>query len=244
MVYREIGIGLLISGFVAQFNDHTFGRLFLSSSPSLVRAVWGALIGPFVAMLTFVCSVGNIPVAAVLWSGGISFAGVLAFIFADLVILPIIAIYRKYYGAKFALRIVALMLVTMALAALVVQGLFHLFGLIPTGPRVARGDLFPGVRLNYTLVLNVIGSGLFAALFALTARRGVVDPVCGMTVDRSKAVRLQHDGSVYYFCCEGCRKKFEAAPGSYIGKQRRAQSPSEDDGSKPHPSTGHEITLS
>jgi uncharacterized protein len=242
MVYKEVGVGLLISGFVAQLNNHTFGRLFLSGSPSLVRTVWGALIGPVVAMLTFVCSVGNIPVAAVLWSGGISFAGLLAFIFADLVILPIVAIYRKYYGGAFALRIVALMLVTMALAALCVQGLFHVFGLIPTGARIARGDLFTGVRLNYTLVLNVAAAILAGGLFALTARRGAVDPVCGMTVDRAKALRLEHDGSVYYFCSEGCKAKFEAAPELYLGTVRGAQPPPDGD-SEPRVSTGYEIKL-
>jgi uncharacterized protein len=242
MVYKEVGIGLLISGFVAQLNDHTFGRLFLSGSPSLVRTVWGALIGPVAAMLTFVCSVGNIPVAAVLWSGGISFAGLLAFIFADLVILPIVAIYRKYYGGAFALRIVALMLVTMALAALCVQGLFHVFGLIPTGPRIARGDLFTGVRLNYTLVLNVAGAMLACGLFALTARRGAVDPVCGMAVDRAKALRLEHGGNVYYFCSEGCKAKFEATPDSYLGTARHAKPPSAG-GAEPLVSTGHEIKL-
>ena len=92
MLYREIGLGLVISGFVAQLNNHAFHALFLSGAPTGVRTVWGALIGPVISMLTFVCSVANIPLAAVLWSGGISFAGALSFIFADLVILPIIAI--------------------------------------------------------------------------------------------------------------------------------------------------------
>ncbi|HTW11854.1 MAG TPA: permease, partial [Solirubrobacteraceae bacterium] len=209
MLHREIGLGLVISGFVAQFDNHFFHAVFLNGSPALVRTVWGALIGPLIAMFTFVCSVGNIPLAAVLWSGGISFAGVLAFIFADLVILPIVSIYRRYYGGAFALRIVALMLVTMALAALIVQGLFHLAGLAPAGARPARAALFGAVHLNYTLVLNVIATGLFAALFALTLRRGATDPVCGMTVDRRKSLALVLDGETHYFCSEGCRAMFQ-----------------------------------
>ncbi|MDE3133365.1 MAG: YHS domain-containing protein [Acidobacteriota bacterium] len=163
-------------------------------------------------MLTFVCSIGNVPLAAVLWSGGISFAGVLAFIFADLVILPIVAIYRKYYGGAFAARLVALLLVTMALAALIVQLLFGGLGLIPSGSRPSRSDMFSGVHVDYKLILNALGLALFAALFMLTARRGAADPVCGMMVDRSSAEKLRLGGHTYYFCCDGCKRTFEADP--------------------------------
>jgi uncharacterized membrane protein YraQ (UPF0718 family) len=143
----------------------------------VVAAVENVIVGPIIAVLSFVCSVGNVPLAAVLWSGGISFAGVLAFLFADLIVLPIIAIYRKYYGTKFALRIVGLMFVTMVLAALIVDGLFGAGGLIPTGPRPTRGDTFGSIRVDYKLVLNLLGVVVFAAMFWLTQRRGVSDPV-------------------------------------------------------------------
>jgi hypothetical protein len=216
MLYREIGIGLLISGFVAQLNQHAFHTIFLSGSPDAVRTIWGAVIGPVIAMLTFVCSVGNVPLAAVLWSGGLSFAGVLAFIFADLVILPIVAIYRKYYGCAFAARLVALLLVTMVAGALIVQLLFDALGLIPSGGRPSHSDIFTGIHADYKLVLNVLGLLLFAALFALTLRRGAIDPVCGMAVDRAQAQRLEHDGHSFYFCCSGCREKFEADPQRYL----------------------------
>jgi uncharacterized membrane protein YraQ (UPF0718 family)/YHS domain-containing protein len=212
MLYREIGLGLLIAGFVAQIDEHAFHTIFLSGAPAAVRTLWGALIGPLIAMLTFVCSIGNVPLAAVLWSGGISFAGVLAFIFADLVILPIVAIYRKYYGGAFAARLVALLLVTMVAAALIVQLLFGGLGLIPSGARPSRSDIFSGVHVDYKLILNAIGAVLFAALLMLTARRGAVDPVCGMMVDRSSAERLRLDGHTYYFCCDGCKRTFEADP--------------------------------
>ena len=122
-------------------------------------------------MASFVCSIGNVPLAAVLWSGGISFAGVLAFLFADLIVLPIILAYRKYYGDAFALRITALMFVTMVIAALAVDGVFSLAGLVPTGPRPSRGDVFGSVQVDYKLVLNVIATAIFAALMALSARR-------------------------------------------------------------------------
>jgi hypothetical protein len=220
MLYREIGIGLLLSGFVAQLNQHAFHTIFLSGAPALVRTLWGALIGPLIAMLTFVCSVGNVPLAAVLWSGGLSFAGVLAFIFADLVILPIVAIYRKYYGGAFAARLVALLLVTMVAAALLVQLLFGALGLIPGGARPGHADIFMGVRPDYKLVLNAIGLMLFAALFWLTLRRGAVDPVCGMAVDRAQAERAEYRGQTFYFCCAGCRKMFEADPARYLKDQK------------------------
>ncbi len=216
MLYKEIAIGLLISGFVAQIDQHAFHTIFLSGSPAAVRTIWGALIGPVIAMLTFVCSVGNVPLAAVLWSGGISFAGVVAFIFGDLVILPIVAIYRKYYGGAYAARLLALLLVTMVVAALIVHLIFSGAGLIPSGPRPTHRDIFSGVHVDYKLWLNLVGVLLAAGLFALTVRRGVTDPVCGMTVDRAKALRHEHGGRTYYFCSSGCRDAFIADPERYL----------------------------
>jgi hypothetical protein len=99
MVWKEVAAGFLIAGFVAELPGSVFSSLFLAGSPHALQIVWGAFIGPLIAVLSFVCSVGNVPLAAVLWSHGISFAGVIAFIFADLIVLPILAIYRKYYGA-------------------------------------------------------------------------------------------------------------------------------------------------
>jgi YHS domain-containing protein len=178
----------------------------------VLRAIENVLVGPVIAVLSFVCSVGNVPLAAVLWSGGISFGGVLAFLFADLIVLPILAIYRKYYGTAFAARITALMYVTMVVAALAVDGLFSALGLVPDGPRPSRADVFGTLAVNYKLVLNVVGLVIFAALFRLTAHRGVTDPVCGMTVDRARAVRVERDGHTEFFCSEHCRDAFEAEP--------------------------------
>jgi uncharacterized membrane protein YraQ (UPF0718 family) len=176
MLYKEILVGFLLAGCVAQLGDDVFNGLFLQDAPTAVQTVWGAVIGPVIAVLSFVCSVGNVPLAAVLWSGGLSFAGVMAFIFADLIVLPIVAIYRKYYGTRFALRITALMYVTMVAAALAIDVLFSALGLVPTGPRPARGDVFGSIDVDYKLVLNLAGLVIFAALFTLTARRGATDP--------------------------------------------------------------------
>ncbi len=170
MLWKEIAVGFLLAGLVAQLHPSVLDSLFLKGSPHLVQTLWGALVGPLIAVASFVCSVGNVPLAAVLWSGGISFAGVMAFIFADLIVLPIIAIYRKYYGTAFALRITALMFVTMVLAALLVDGLFSALHLIPTGARPRRSAVFGSVALNYKLVLNLAGLLVFTALFSLRAR--------------------------------------------------------------------------
>ena len=176
-------------------------------------AIENVIVGPIIAVLSFVCSVGNVPLAAVLWSGGISFAGVMAFIFADLIVLPIIVAYRKYYGTAFALRITALMFVTMVIAALLVDGIFSALDLIPTGPRPTRDDIFGSIELDYKLVLNILGLLIFAAFFWLTARRGTTDPVCGMKVDPSRAVSRDLDGETFYFCSDACLQAFEEARG-------------------------------
>ncbi len=214
MLWREISVGFLLAGFVAQLPDHVFRGLFLHSAPAPIPAIENAVVGPVIAVLSFVCSVGNVPLAAVLWSGGIGFSGVLAFLFADLIVLPILAIYRKYYGSAFTVRITALMTVTMIVAALIVAGVFDLLGLIPSGARPSRADIFGAVHVDYKLALNVLGAVIFAALMWLTVRRGVTDPVCGMKVDRAKAVTRRHGGGTTYFCSAQCAQEFERATGA------------------------------
>jgi hypothetical protein len=152
----------------------------------------------------------------VLWSGGISFAGVLAFIFADLIVLPILAAYRKYYGTAFALRITALMFVVMTISALIVDGLFDVAGLIPSD-RPSADDVFGSIELDYKLVLNAIALVVFSALFYLTFRRGATDPVCGMRVDRARALSERYGGRTLHFCSERCRSRFRADPERYAG---------------------------
>jgi uncharacterized membrane protein YraQ (UPF0718 family)/YHS domain-containing protein len=208
MLWKEITLGFVLAGFVGLLGDSFFNGLFVQDAPAAVRTIENVVAGPLIAVLSFVCSVGNVPLAAVLWSGGISFAGVMAFIFADLIVLPIIVAYRKYYGWRFALRITALMFVTMVLAALAIDLLFGGLGLIPTGPRPNRGDVFGSIQVDYKLALNVLGLAIFVTLFGLTMRRGATDPVCGMKVDRGKALTAERDGQTFYFCSEHCRSTF------------------------------------
>ena len=210
MLWKEITLGFLLAGFIAQLGNGFFEHLFLRSAPAPLPTIENVIVGPIIAVLSFVCSVGNVPLAAVLWSGGISFAGVLAFLFADLIVIPILLIYRKYYGTRFTVRITGLMFVTMVIAALIVDGIFSALGLIPTGPRPTRADIFSSIAVNYKLALNVLGLAIFAALFWLTARRGATDPVCGMKVDRAKAVTKELAGETHYFCSTNCLHAFEA----------------------------------
>ena len=216
MLWKEISLGFVLAGYAGLVPNSWLSTLFYESGPKPVQLLENVVVGPLIAVLTFVCSVGNVPLAAVLWSGGISFAGVIAFIFADLIVLPIALIYRKYYGTRYALRIIALMFVTMAAAALVVDGIFSAAGIVPSR-RPTRADVFPTVALDYKLVLNVLATGVFVALFTLTVRRGATDPVCGMAVDRATALTAGHRGRTYYFCSEGCRSAFEADPQRYLG---------------------------
>jgi uncharacterized membrane protein YraQ (UPF0718 family)/YHS domain-containing protein len=223
MLWKEITLGFILAGFVGQLPDSFFNALFLTSAPAPIKLLENAIIGPIIAVLSFVCSVGNVPLAAVLWSGGIGFAGVIAFIFADLIVVPIVLIYRKYYGTRFAMRIVALMFVTMVIAALIVDLLFSGLGLIPT-VRPSRADIFSSIKVDYKLFTNILGVAIFAALFGLTMRRGATDPVCGMQVDKSKAIRMELGGETFYFCGQHCAHSYEIAlsEGSGVSPARGA----------------------
>jgi uncharacterized membrane protein YraQ (UPF0718 family)/YHS domain-containing protein len=224
MLWKEITLGFLLAGFIGLLSDDFFNSLFISDAPSLPQTLENVVAGPLIAVLSFVCSVGNVPLAAVLWSGGISFAGVLAFIFADLIVLPIIVAYRKYYGTEFALRITALMFVVMVISALAVDGIFGLAGLVPTDRPSSEG-LFESIGFDYKLVLNSLGLVAFGALMYLTVRRGATDPVCGMQVDRARALAERHDGREFYFCSEHCRERFRANPERYVSRTGEVAEP-------------------
>jgi uncharacterized membrane protein YraQ (UPF0718 family) len=153
-VWKDIAGGLLIAGALAAWVPQHFWKTFFLTSHPVGAMLWGPIIGPIVAILSFVCSVGNIPLAAVLWNGGISFGGVVAFIYADLIVLPIIDIYRRYYGWKVTGVIVATFYVAMVVAALIIEFLFQALGLIPSQRNAQIVDM--SITFNYTTVLNVI----------------------------------------------------------------------------------------
>lgn len=169
-VWLDVLGGFLIAGALAAWVPNSFWQsFFLSGHPALAK-IEGPLVGPLVAIISFVCSVGNVPLAAVLWRGGISFGGVVAFIFADLIVLPVLDIYRRYYGGRVALYILVTFYVTMALAGYVVELVFGALGIIPTNRAVAA--LGHGPSANYTTVLNIVFLLLAAVLVARFLRTG------------------------------------------------------------------------
>ena len=169
-VWVDIVLGLLIAGALAAWVPNSFWNAFFFSSNPTISKIEGPLVGPLVSMLSFVCSVGNVPLAAVLWRGGISFGGVVSFIFADLIILPILDIYRKYYGWRVMGYILLTFYITMAAAGYVVEFLFQALDIIPTNRNVVA--ISEGVQWNYTSVLNIIFLLLAAILVIRFIRTG------------------------------------------------------------------------
>jgi len=216
MLWKEMTAGFLIAGFVALLPASVFEAAFLTDAPAGLRTVENVVVGPLIAILSFVCSVGNIPLAAILWAGGISFAGVIAFIYADLITLPIVLVYRKYYGNRFALKLAGLMLAAMIVAALAVDLAFAGAGLIPESRPSIESITDRGIKFNYTAVLNILFTLAGAALVWLTVRRGEMDPVCRMRVDRYAAPHhTAYEGHTYFFCSAGCQAEFESKPEHY-----------------------------
>jgi len=169
-VWRDVAGGLLIAGALAAWVPERFWQSFFLVKHPIIATVWGPVVGPVVAMLSFVCSIGNVPLAAVLWNGGISFGGVISFIFADLIVLPILNIYRKYYAGRMMLFLLVSSYVAMALAGLIVELLFLAAGLVPSERQAIV--LEPHVTLNYTTVLNIVFLVLAATLVYRFLRTG------------------------------------------------------------------------
>ena len=231
-LYVDLGLGFLIAGAVAAWVPNSWWQAFFLTGNPTLNEFWSPLVGPVISMLSFVCSVGNVPLAVVLWNGGISFGGVISFIFADLLILPILNIYRKYYGRRMSLYLLAVSYVAMALAGFLVGGAFQLLGLAPTNHHVTVFETQPA--WNYTTFLDIAFLVLTAVLawrFVTTggmemlrahAQRPeegatlVQDPVCGMSVDPTTTTeKVEHAGTTYYFCSAGCRSTFEKDPARY-----------------------------
>jgi uncharacterized protein len=171
-IWRDIAAGLLITGALAAWVPTQFWQSFFLTDHPVLAPLWGPIVGPIVAVVSFVCSIGNVPLAAVLWNGGISFGGVVSFIFADLIILPILNIYRKYYGLRMAAFVAGTFYVTMVLAGYAVELIFALLGLTPTERNATVVE--PHLAWNYTTWLNLVFlalAGLLVARFLITGGR-------------------------------------------------------------------------
>jgi YHS domain-containing protein len=193
---------------------HWWNALFLHGH-GFWTSLENALVGPGIACISFVCSIGNVPMAAALWHGGISFGGVISFLFADLVTLPLILIYRKYYGTALTLRLVAWFYAVMVVAALATEGIFQVADAVPTSrPGTIVSEHF---EWNYTTFLNIVFIGVFATLYFLHRNRArfgerdryATDPVCGMQVEKTNAPAQLVDGDRdLWFCSDRCAQRY------------------------------------
>jgi uncharacterized membrane protein YraQ (UPF0718 family)/YHS domain-containing protein len=224
MLRKELVIGYVVAGALAVLVPmDAWNEVFLRGHGFWTSAE-NVVVGPFIAVISFVCSIGNVPMAAALWHGGISFGGVIAFIFADLIALPLLLIYRKYYGTRLTIRLFLAFYAVMAVAGLIVEGLFSVLGAI-RGERPER-IVSTHFQWNYTTFLNIVFLGVFAVLYWLhrnSAKLGggkgyAIDPVCGMQVQTANApAHTQRDGHEYWFCSDHCRQRFETAGRSSVG---------------------------
>jgi hypothetical protein len=169
-ILRDLVVGLLIAGAIAAWVPESFWQHFFFADHPVLSALWGPIVGPVVAIVSFVCSIGNVPLAAVLWNGGISFGGVVAFIFADLLILPILNIYRKYYGTKMMLTLLGTFYAAMVAAGYIVELLFGAAGLIPSQRNATVMEA--GISWNYTSWLNIAFLVLAAVLSVRFVKTG------------------------------------------------------------------------
>jgi hypothetical protein len=214
MLRRELLIGYGVAGLLTVLVPMDVWNAVFVQGHGFWTTLQNALVGPIIAFISFVCSIGNVPMAAALWHGGISFGGVISFIFADLLALPLVLIYRKYYGMRLTLRLVAWFYVVMVAAGLLVEGIFALAGAIPESrPETVVESHF---SWNYTTFLNIAFLGVFAVVYWLyrTRRRTeqgkyAIDPMCSMQIEKANApAHLVVDGDDVWFCSDRCAEKF------------------------------------
>jgi uncharacterized membrane protein YraQ (UPF0718 family)/YHS domain-containing protein len=227
MVRRELLIGYTVAGFLAVVVPiHVWNAVFFHGH-GVWTSIENAIVGPLVALASGVCSVGNVPLAAALWHGGIAFGGVISFLFADLIAFPILLIYRRFYGTRLMLRMLIVFWGVMSVAGLLTEVLFRVAGLVPANQHTqVVADHF---AWNYTTYLNIVFLALFGLLYwtyrhrdRLGAGEGggryALDPVCGMQVEKAHApAALSFEGAPLYFCSDRCRGRFEAQHGSVTG---------------------------
>ena len=228
MLRKEMIVGYLVAGFVAVLVPNSVWNTIFFHGHGFATSVENVIVGPLIAIVSFVCSIGNVPLAAALWKGGISFGGVVSFIFADLITFPLLLIYRRFYGWALTLRILAAFWLVMAAAGLATEYLFAGAGLVPVG-RPAQ-VVQPSFQWNYTTYLNLVFLGIFGLLLWLYRNRErlgggagyAIDPVCGMQVERQLApANARSDDQTYFFCSDRCRDQFVANPGRFRANDSR-----------------------
>ena len=223
MLRRELVIGYVVAGLLAVAVPTGFYEALFVPGHGALTEIENVVLGPFIAFISFVCSIGNVPLAAALYGGGISFGGTIAFVFADLVALPLVLIYKKLYGGKLALRLVLAFWAVMSTAGLVTDLLFRAVGIdAPT----RKSEIAPShFAWNYTSFLNLVAIAVSGVVVWLARQRDTggsyaQDPVCGMQVEKAHpGATLEHEGSTVYFCAPRCAERFAKDPGRYAGHQ-------------------------
>jgi len=219
MLRRELVAGYLVAGFLATLVPVSVWHAVFLQGHGFWTSLQNVVVGPLIAIVSFVCSIGNVPLAAALWQGGISFGGVVSFIFADLLTLPLLLIYRRFYGTRLTLRMLAVFWVVISLSGLLTEGIFAAAGLIPaTRPVQVVADHF---SWSYTTILNFVFLGVFGLLYWTYRNRDRLgageryarDPVCGMQVETALApASTVHEGRPVHFCSDRCRERFGEEP--------------------------------
>jgi YHS domain-containing protein len=243
MIRKEMAAGFVVAGFAAALVPTWFWRAIFLTGHGFWSSLENVVLGPFVAIISFVCSVGNVPLAAALWKGGISFGGVVSFVFADLITIPLLLIYRKYFGARLTLRLLAAFWAVMSIAGLATEYVFKLAQIVPANQ--LRLTSITHIGVNYTTVLNGLAALAFVVLYWLyrsgvrrtdaDSSRYAKDVVCGMQVEKAHApARGNHDGQALYFCSDHCQQRFVATPDRFLSEPTRA---SADEATDEHGST-------
>jgi uncharacterized membrane protein YraQ (UPF0718 family)/YHS domain-containing protein len=223
MLRRELLIGYLVAGILAVAVPATVYSIVFFQGHGFWTDLENVVVGPFIAFISFVCSIGNVPLAAALFRGGFSFGGTIAFIFADLIALPLVLIYAKFYGWRLTLRLFFAFWAVMSIAGLAVDYLFRWVRIpAPARPIQIAPERF---EWNYTTILNVIFLLVGVVVYLVYRNRGrlspespyATDPVCGMQVERANpGATTALDGTTYYFCSDHCRDRFSAAPAKFL----------------------------
>lgn len=223
MLRKELLIGFAVAGLASTLVPVHFWRALFLTGHGFLSALENAIIGPFIAFISFVCSIGNVPLAAALWHGGITFGGVVAFIFADLLAFPLVMIYRKYYGNKLAIRMSFIFWFVMSLSGLITEGIFLLLSQIPD--HTVHLKTAKHIGWNSTTILNVVAIAVLVTVYWLYKTKGspemeneyAQDVVCKMQVRTADApARSEYHGKMYYFCSPGCKDSFLGEPAKYL----------------------------
>jgi len=240
MLRRELFIGYLVAGFLAVAVPKSAYSAVFVSGHGILTDIENVVVGPFIAFISFVCSIGNVPLAAAIYKGGISFGGTVAFIFADLIALPLVVIYGKFYGRRLALRLFFSFWAVMSTAGLAVDLLFRAVGIsFPTRPVEIAPTHF---EWNYTSVLNIVFLLLAVAVYWTYRNRDRLgggsayakDPVCGMQVERANAPATDRfEGASYFFCSDRCLARFRKDPDKFAAGHQEPMPMAADDGAVP-----------